>query len=600
MNKHIKYIIAVTLVAFLVFSLCSCGLFGPKEKGDENIKIGDYSLKYKECNIVKDYNDSDALAVTLDFTNNSKNSAAFIWSVFTTAKQGENDLEQTDVFIDEDSFASLSDSTLTEANPGETIEVTLVYALADRDNPVKIEFSNLWDTQKATITLDLANAGNAVPAVNKNTSSATDSETDDASETDNSSGIIEDDRGLAALYPVHSMEINGTYLSYADMLRRDLVDGTYIRIDADYSGELGLNGSDPEEFMLDKWYGTLTFDDGTVLYFTEEREGVISISFPDQDDMTIYFALESVERETEETSETFPDGEFNALYAGDWHGMAVYYGCTGDYEENNDEECEIIARFIFDVDGYCTPYIALALGGENEYNFDSISVTYDSYYSCMFMSGIFLKETLTEDSFIQYDDEYGVLYISAELDTEDGMLKMFATLRRLDEEWDYENDYPALSEDSFEFYKGKSFTNIADLFELDLNAIPNDGGSSAETANVSSAEMIDDEGKGYGKSNAYATGIATLEDMRTAYAAIHESKTSASDTFNYESMRKILGSDGIPWYINESTWSDTRHSYKWESADGDFLYITFTIEDGNEWYISCTFSSSVSDGIREP
>lgn len=40
-----------------------------------------------------------------------------------------------------------------------------------------------------------------------------------------------------------------------------------------------------------------------------------------------------------------------------------------------------------------------------------------------------------------------------------------------------------------------------------------DSGNSGKTAGV-----IDDMGKGYGKSNAYATGTATLELMRKVYA----------------------------------------------------------------------------------
>ena len=96
----------------------------------------------------------------------------------------------------------------------------------------------------------------------------------------------------------------------------------------------------------------------------------------------------------------------------------------------------------------------------------------------------------------------------------------------------------------------------------------------------------------YGLSNEDAAGTATLEQMREAYAEISELQR----TYTYAMARETLGSDGIPWKDSDATWSDGKHSYKWENSDGDFLYISFEINDGDEYYVSCTFSRNVTEG----
>ena len=96
----------------------------------------------------------------------------------------------------------------------------------------------------------------------------------------------------------------------------------------------------------------------------------------------------------------------------------------------------------------------------------------------------------------------------------------------------------------------------------------------------------------YGLSNEDATGMATLEQMREAYAEIGELQR----TYTYAMACETLGSDGIPWKDSDATWSDGKHSYKWENSDGDFLYISFELSDGDEYYASCTFSRNVKEG----
>ena len=95
--------------------------------------------------------------------------------------------------------------------------------------------------------------------------------------------------------------------------------------------------------------------------------------------------------------------------------------------------------------------------------------------------------------------------------------------------------------------------------------------------------------KGYGKSNAEATGHCTLEVLQETYKWQKE----AGFDMTYEEFKEHFGCDGAPWY--DGAFDDERHAYKWETEDGsDFLYVTFAVNaDGSETYKSCTYSTAV-------
>lgn len=117
------------------------------------------------------------------------------------------------------------------------------------------------------------------------------------------------------------------------------------------------------------------------------------------------------------------------------------------------------------------------------------------------------------------------------------------------------------------------------------------GGTESEQTGTA----VDDE---YGKSNADATGIAKLEDMQALYKICFESRTDGYHVFTYEEARDMLGCDGVVWKKASFTWNETKHTYRWETEDGkDFLSISFVLEDGEEWYDSCSMSENVINGL---
>ena len=148
-----KRLLALALVLVMVLGLAACG----KDKGDPNeIVIGDYTAYYTGSEIVKDFDGDDTIAIYFDFTNNSDEAASFIWSLYYTVTQNDAEMVQSSVFLSEDSFETLFDTTMEDVAPGETLGVALTYKLADMEAPVEIEFSDLFDKHKDHLTIDVA------------------------------------------------------------------------------------------------------------------------------------------------------------------------------------------------------------------------------------------------------------------------------------------------------------------------------------------------------------------------------------------------------------------------------------------------------------
>ena len=89
----------------LLSSLTACGK--DKAKGSNLIRLGDYELRYKGACIMEDSDGNDAIVLTLDFTNNGKDNASYLWSVNETVMQNGVELEVATVFTDYDTFETV-------------------------------------------------------------------------------------------------------------------------------------------------------------------------------------------------------------------------------------------------------------------------------------------------------------------------------------------------------------------------------------------------------------------------------------------------------------------------------------------------------------
>ena len=136
----------------LLSSLTACGK--DKAKDSNLIKLGDYELLYKGACIMEDSDGNDAIVLTLDFTNNGKDNASYLWSVDETVMQNGVELEVATVFTDYDTFETVIEGQFADVAPGITLEVQTAFVLNDTTSEIKVTFEELLGSKKGTITID--------------------------------------------------------------------------------------------------------------------------------------------------------------------------------------------------------------------------------------------------------------------------------------------------------------------------------------------------------------------------------------------------------------------------------------------------------------
>lgn len=461
-----KKVLALFLAMIMVVGLVACGGGGTAEApveteaktDDPNVlEIGDLKAAYKGFRIVTDSDDETAIAIYLDFTNNSEEATSIDWAMYPEVTQNGEAMQYAVVFVDEESYDTLDEDSGKEAQPGETIEIIWTYKLADAEAPITISCSDLMEEYTDELTIDPTGK----------------------------------QMGEEAEAP---------------------------------SGE------------------------------TEEPKKQVGYAFSDS---------------------------IASSYVGDWHGMAEFYDCTGDYSDEDGLQCEIVARLIFDEDGYCTPYLRLCLDQPEDENFVIESLDYDEEYDCMLINGTLHGKTIDPvESFIELEGE--TLYIGAEYDDGSGdVFHVLGCLRRLDDQWDYENDYPYLSQEGVDFYMGKSFEEIVELYGYDTSLLPKLSGS----APVSEAP-------------AAAAGTVELQQLKDWKAWLDEVNCYETEYYTPTYEECVEAMDGIePAPRDEDEWDDEYRYYKWTTAD-EMDHIILTVkptDDGSGWrYHSISWSSGVN------
>ena len=329
---------------------------------------------------------------------------------------------------------------------------------------------------------------------------------------------------------------------------------------------------DGEDFTLDAQGLVST---GTI------SDGVITLDYMNLG-MIMTFVLEDGSAQVPGGNETaraegaFPE-MFIADHQGDWHGMAIVYEGSGVFEDEVNDEMEIIARLAFQEDGTCVPYLACAFGGKDN-NFKNLTAEYNEAGDVMILGGEFVNEVLTEDSNIFVLDD--VLYVDVYVDDGAGnYMNLYAALRRLDDTWDYDEDWLALSEDAVAFYQGKDFMEIAELFQVNLNEIPALDGQAAT-----------------GNEPATGVGILDYETIAEVYDWIlfNSSKENGYAKAPYEEVVERMGGvEGAP--TNEDLWNEKNRFYKWGISEDEFIKLTFKLEDGVWVHVGSTNTTAFMD-----
>ena len=145
-------ILSALLAVLMLLGLTACGKAEPSDPN--RIQIGSYELFYKGAKIMTDYDGNDAIVVTMDFTNNSKENTSYLWSFIETATQNDAELTGATIFLSEDSFETVTDSQFSEVAAGETLEVQLAYVLADLTSEVELQWEELLGSKSGKLTID--------------------------------------------------------------------------------------------------------------------------------------------------------------------------------------------------------------------------------------------------------------------------------------------------------------------------------------------------------------------------------------------------------------------------------------------------------------
>ena len=149
-----KLLCLLLAVLMLLSSLTACGK--DKAKDSNLIKLGDYELLYKGACIMEDSDGNDAIVLTLDFTNNGKENASYLWSVDETLMQNGVELETATVFTDYDTFETVIEGQFADVAPGATLEVRTAYLLQDTTSPVEATFEQFLGKKSGKVTIDPA------------------------------------------------------------------------------------------------------------------------------------------------------------------------------------------------------------------------------------------------------------------------------------------------------------------------------------------------------------------------------------------------------------------------------------------------------------
>ena len=582
-----KKLLAMLLVLIMVLGLAACGDKEEKIENPNLIKIGDYQALYTGAYVTKDYDGDDAIVASFTYTNNSDEAKSFMWAMFYTAMQGGVEMENSTIFVSADSYDYIGEDNLLDVAPGGSLDVALTYKLRNLTDPVVIGFSDLLDEETGEINIDVAKLEvKTAPDTVEEPEETVDAPADGPANyklLSFTAGGQEMDSNMVELmgggWIIFNGDGTGTFAMFGDTFPITY-DGSVI----------GTPDGDMPYTLTD---GGMEFTMGTDTFVLELSDETPSLSAPEEEPSN---GKGGKGDKGDNAGYAFP-ADFAEGYIGDWHGMAEFYDCTGDYSDEDELQCEIVARIVFDEDGYCEPYIRLCLSQPENENFVIDSMDYDAEYDCMLINGTLSEKPLDPvESFVELEGD--VLYIGATYDDGSGdVFNVLGCLRRLDDTaWDYENDYPYLPADGVEFYAGMTMEEIVELYGYDVSLLPalTDGSADSgkqEEKPAAGPELPFETGITSGD------GIVELQQLKDLKEWVYSVNTYENNYYKptYEECLEHVGVDPAP--SRPEKWEDDYVTYVWSTADGkDKLTLTLQpAEDGSGWiYKAISFTGGVN------
>lgn len=161
MNIKIKRSLAAILALVMALSLAACG--GDKGKGGaddggdkaEAITLGKYTAVFKGYTLTKDDEGNDAMILTYDYTNGSKDEQSFAWAFMFEATQAGEALGSP--MYDENNN-QITKNYEEKVKKGQMLEVAIALTLVNTTDDVIIVFSD-FDDHEYTQTIKLSGTG---------------------------------------------------------------------------------------------------------------------------------------------------------------------------------------------------------------------------------------------------------------------------------------------------------------------------------------------------------------------------------------------------------------------------------------------------------
>lgn len=160
MKMRTKRLLAAILALVMALSLAACG--GKDKPADETgsdqaetITLGKYTAVFKGYTLTKDEDGNDAMVLTYDYTNGSKEEQSFAWAFLFEAKQAGEDLGSP--MFDENNN-QITRNYEEKVQKGQTLEVSVALTLVNTTDDVTIHFSD-FDDHEYTQTIKLSGSG---------------------------------------------------------------------------------------------------------------------------------------------------------------------------------------------------------------------------------------------------------------------------------------------------------------------------------------------------------------------------------------------------------------------------------------------------------
>lgn len=263
-------------------------------------------------------------------------------------------------------------------------------------------------------------------------------------------------------YPLYAVDQDGEYTGNDVIKMLDMEKTNYLLVREDGTMDVVMES---DKYICTYTENSIIDDEGGIVQYAI-REGLVEMYL--EGNMTFYYKLgDPNDIPAEPVGAVFPEYIATDFY-GDWHGWCKIVDATGEYEDDLGEEFEMLARYAFDGNGVCTPWMAIY--SEADSNFKDVALTYNEEDTFVYLSGRLFGMPIDAATSRMYSS-FGSLCLEINLNDGKGTLQIAVCLRHPNAVWD-EYDFPCMPQSALDFYSDKTFEERVEIYELDPSTLP--------------------------------------------------------------------------------------------------------------------------------